>query len=162
MHCWSHAVSMEVMHFRALLQGTGSDACALTMLLTTRWQRPALAPGAHSRLQRARSKTKTKFSWQNGKTFNMLPWQMHRDTLYQHHICPYQYTCTALMLANCLLLWRRPSRRWSSLLCACQRSLHACAMPAREHHARMLCSSLRASSVCLGLLCFLVCINLSP
>jgi len=90
----------------------------------------------------------------------MLPWQMHNDALWRHQICPYPYTCTALMLANCLLHRRRQSRRRQSPLRAHTCSLHACCMPTRVHRARMPflhlpCPYLHASSVCTRLPCSL-------
>jgi len=72
----------------ALWQGTGSDTCTLTRSPTTRRRRPALAPGAPSRSQRARSETKTIFGRHNGKAFDMLSWQMNHDAPRRHQICP--------------------------------------------------------------------------
>ena len=53
--------------------------------------------------RRVRSEAKTIFGRQNGKAFEMLPWQLHHDAPRRHQICPYPYTCTAHMLANCML-----------------------------------------------------------
>jgi len=92
----------------------------------------------------------------------MLSWQMHHAAPRRHQICPFLYTCTTLMLANCLQYPRRHRRRRQSPLRARTRSLHACVMPARVHRARMPCGSLRESYVCSRLLCLLVCIHLSP
>ena len=69
----------------------------------------------------------------------MLPWQMYHDAPRRHQICPYPYTCTAHMLAKCLLHRRRQRRRRQSPLRARTCSLHACTMPARVHCACMPC-----------------------
>jgi len=87
---------------------------------------------------------------------------VHHDALRLHRICLNPYTCTALMLAHCLLHRCRHSRRRQSPLRARTYSLHACAIPARVHRARMPCTFLhlpcpylRASSVCAQVPCFL-------
>ena len=84
------------------------------------------------------------------------------DAPRRHQICPYPYTCTALMLANCLLHRRGQSRRRQSPLRARTSALHECAMPALVHRAHQPCTFLhlpcpylRASSVCARLPCFL-------
>jgi len=86
----------------------------------------------------------------NGKAFDMLPWQMHHVAPRRHQICPYPHTCTALMLAHCLLHRRRQSRRRKSPLRAHTCSLHACSMPARVHRANMPC-------ICMYLSCPYLC-----
>jgi len=92
----------------------------------------------------------------------MLPWQMYHVAPRRHYICPYPHSCTALMLAHCLLHRRRQSRRRKSPLCAHTCSLHACSMPVRVHCANMPrtcmylpCPYLRAVSACTRLPCFL-------
>ena len=114
------------------------------------------SPGtsAARELWRGRSEKTLTFGRQNGKAFDVLPWQMQHDTTRWHQICPYPYTCTALMRANGLLHWRRQSQCQQSPLGARNCSLRACTRPERVHCARMPCTFLhlpcpymRASSV---------------
>jgi len=140
--------SRHLLSTAALCQETGSAAC--TTSPTTRRRRPALAPSAPSRLQRARSETKTIVGRQNCKAFDMLPWQMHHDAPRRHQICQYPYTCTALMLANCLMQRRRLcQRRQLLLLCTL---LPIPALFARDCQASFVCIDLSPRLLAYGLL----------
>jgi len=117
MRLWGNWVDSCVMALQTKDQNTttSSNACWVDTL------HPRAARGP----QRTRSETTTIFGQQNDKAFNMLPWQMHRDTTRWHQICPYPYTYTVLMLANCLLYWRWQSWWRQSPLCT-----HKCSCPA--------------------------------